>query len=34
VIEEDTASTLIPPGWRGRLDAGGGLVITRQEESA
>jgi N-methylhydantoinase A len=28
VIEEDTTTTVVPPGWRARLDDHGNLVLT------
>ena len=30
IIEESTATTLLPPGWQARLMAGGHLSLTRQ----
>ena len=29
IIEEPTATTIVPPGWRVSLAAGGHLLITR-----
>ena len=28
VIEEETATTVLPPGWQGRVDDLGNLVLT------
>jgi N-methylhydantoinase A len=32
IVEEPTATTLVPPGWRTEVDATGNLVITAQEQ--
>jgi len=32
VVHEDTATTWIPPGWAGRVDGLGGLVLEREGE--
>lgn len=32
VIEEPTATTLVPPGWRARVGAAGALILERGEE--
>jgi len=31
VIEEETATTVVPPGWISRIDALGNIIITRKE---
>ncbi len=31
VIEEETATTVVPPGWISRVDALGNIIITRKE---
>jgi N-methylhydantoinase A/oxoprolinase/acetone carboxylase beta subunit len=31
VIEEDTATTVVPPGWGARVDELGNLIVTREE---
>ena len=34
IIEEATATTLIPPRWQGRIIAGGHLTLTRKTTGA
>ena len=28
IVEEETATTTVPPGWQGRVDAFGNLILT------
>jgi N-methylhydantoinase A/oxoprolinase/acetone carboxylase beta subunit len=31
VIEEETATTVVPPGWTSRVDKLGNIIVTRKE---
>jgi N-methylhydantoinase A/oxoprolinase/acetone carboxylase beta subunit len=34
IVEDDDATTVIPPGWRALLDAGGNIVTEKKPDTA